>query len=388
MWEAFSGALGHGGRKRGAASMRWRPILLVCSLTLAAGIAAASPEIVRKKDEAGDKKAAFTWLDLHQGLEKLRDTRKPALIWYAGEPSVKKPSEKNPSEKKPSGKKDGEGHPGAAGDQPKGFFTEFLEHPDFRRKVERFVLIRLRGADLLKPYPRRKLPQIPRKPARFRVGKPGAGKANRPLEKKTKPPPVVREVLRVIEGQPVLLVLDFRETIVRRYDGDDRPPARSALRKEFNRVVRNNAYHVKVARKVEKILADSEEQFRRGKVRKAVILVRGLESPTEKATFDRVLLAQVEKVIKDYRGRAEKGLKKATELVDAAKKSPGRKGKNFLDALAILSRVARDYPFKDVIAQTREQRGVILSFLRIQGAPIPGGFRGTGTSPGGRRGHP
>ncbi|MCZ6793056.1 MAG: hypothetical protein O7J95_05515 [Planctomycetota bacterium] len=329
------------------------------------GRTAAPAEIVEK---AKKPRHGLSWQGLSKGLERVRAKRLPAVVWYDGEaaPAVV-PREEG-------------GEAPRAADKP--FFDEFVENRRFRRELGRFVLIRLRGADLGKPYPRPKPPVIPDK-RRPRAKRPGPAPAVVGARKPPKPPPVAREILGVFEGQPTLLLLDFRETVVRRYERGGGPPPdgdpeREEVRNGLRRVARENAFHVAVARKVERILKASEEQFRRGKVREAVILVRDLDKPREKARFDRVLRERVEKVIKEYRDRADKGMNKGDELLEVAKKSPVKEGEKFFEALIIYDRVARDYPFKNVITRVQEKKGVILTYVRLIGAPLPGGFRGGG----------
>lgn len=262
----------------------------------------------------------LTWLKLQQGLQEVREKKRPAIVWYTGK---------------------------ATQDEPH-FFTEFLQSRWFHRMADKFVLIRLDSAVLSTPYP----------------GAP-AVKPRRAGE-----PPVVPTValhLRLLDDPASFLLLDFRERVVRRYEPQKTPPKRTKLAAELSRVVAIGAKQLKNVRRVEQILASAARAKAAKKIREAVLKLRPLDSQEERDRLDPVLREKVEKVVQQYRQDAAKLFQRAHALMLAGKQNPKESGKKFSDALAVYDRLARDYPFRDIHERANIEKGVVITWLNLGG---------------------
>jgi len=314
------------------------------------------------------------WSSLPEGLDVVRARRRPALVWYTGRAT--------------------EAELAAARD--------LLEDRSLRRTAAPYVRIRIDADALEAPYlsarEKEALEEEAKKEEPDRAGgdAPGRRPRGEPAPDGPQPPgpaggaepelpgadapggaeapggprptPAVREALRLVEGSQSLVVLDFRERVVRRYELAS-PPEPAALRKELTVIARENAMHVRMAARVEPVVDASEAAFARKKVREAVEKVLPLEDRDLLAKLDPVLRSRVEKLVADYRRRAEDALREAEKLIDEAKKEPAKQAKLFTKAVAALDAVVKEYPFPDVLAKAQKDKTQVLRYLVPAGGP-------------------
>ena len=325
---------------------------------LCSGVPAAVPPGGEGPEKAGAKAGApkqkartdrdLQWLNLEQGIAKLRKESLPALILFRASGA---------------GEKEGD----APEAQP--FFAEHLADSGIRGQLKYFVCIRIEAADLEKPYP-----PLPDESSKFDVKKKdGGGKgdprkkeAEKEKEKEAAPKdgardpgaPKAKEIsarskLGLLDGKSSALILSFREEIVLRYDVT--APARTKVRSELERVRKVNQVFVAEARRVEKLLKDSLYAFNLGKTRDAVQMVLPIEKTEAQTRMDDVLKRRVSHVIGQYRAEAEKALKAGGDLEKQRK----------YDAAAMAYKgVVNDYPFPDVVRRANTRIQEILTQLK------------------------
>ena len=269
------------------------------------------------------KLGGVEWLGIEDGLESIRQRYQPALVWYAG-----------------SSSSDGLG------------LLKRLENSSFRRLFSRYVLIRVTAADLGKGYSPR--PNGPR-PRRKSVKKKGPARpALKPAEKQA----TVGEELRLPAREPALVVLDFRERLVERYDNE--LPGRDTLSSRLKKILKISEYYARQSRPIEKLLLDSKEAQKLGNQRAAVLKVRALEDPGLRKKMDPVLQSWVATMIRDYRQEARKALDKAIGLEREGDKLKSDSGLKYTKAIDAFEKVAKDYPFKDIVVEANRHSGEIL----------------------------
>lgn len=161
--------------------------------------------------------------------------------------------------------------------------------------------------------------------------------------------PTTAAYLGLLSGAPALLLLDFRGRVRKRVDGS--LPSGARLRRMIASFVVRNEALARYARRTEKVLEQSRYAYRLGKKRTAIQKVLPLENPRERKKMDPVLLQRVTDVIKTYRDDVRKLLRKGNDLDDR---------KQYARALIALEKIAKDYPFPDVIRETNRKRGDIL----------------------------
>ena len=174
--------------------------------------------------------------------------------------------------------------------------------------------------------------------------------------------------MRLPAGQPALLVLDFRERIVERYDAG--VPRRSRLSPRLKKILKINTYLSRRARPVEKALVESRKAFEVGNSRAAILKVRDLESPKIRKSLDPVLQGWSAEVIKEYRDRAGKLLAEAESLEKDGDRLKADSALKYNKALNAYQRIARDFPFKDVARKANQRQGEILRKLSLTGNPF------------------
>ena len=225
----------------------------------------------------------------------------------------------------------------------------------FRRLARSVAICRLSGDDLRAGYPPEPTEKKADKPKKK---PPDAGKRDpakrRPLNKraaepKKKPAKSAGERLGLVAGVPAVLLIDFRERVVRRFVTEF--PRKTAFQRSLRGFVKRNAVLAKYALQAEEVLERANYSYELGKRRIAVQQVLPLEDPQEKKKMDPVLKDKVEKVLTRYRGDAEKLVKKGFTL---------DKQKKYADALKVLEDVAREFPFPDVLKKVHQKRGEIL----------------------------
>ena len=326
------------GRVFRAPQLTWAVSLVVAVSGL--GMLESSPN--ENKAKGGGETKLGVWRPLEAGVTQMRAQYVPAVVWYPGDEDAQKEAK---------------------------FFEAFLEKGDFRQKLKRFVLIRLETPDLKKTYPAEK----PKGMARGKgQGPPPGGKAGRVPARKApgqnpgsdgKPLSTVGETLRIVEGDANLVVLDFRERVVRRYDAQDEPPKRSRVQRDLTWIAKRNALFAKRAWSVGKKLIESEQTFRRGDVRGAVLKVRDFENIETRSKLDSVLRRRVEKVLNDYRDRGEKKFAEAAELEEQARKDPPNRARRYEQAVQVYDDVIENYPFRDLVHRASTRKSRIATFL-------------------------
>ena len=268
------------------------------------------------------KLGGVEWLGIEDGLDRIRQRYQPALVWYAG-----------------SSSSDGLG------------LLKRLESSSFRRLFSRYVLIRVTSADLGKRYSPRPNGPRPRKAVKKKAP---AGPALKPGEKQA----TVGEELRLPVREPALVVLDFRERLVERYDRE--LPGKDALNSRLKKILKISDYYARLSLPFEKLLLESKEALKLGNKRTAVLKVRDLESPTLRKKMDPVLQSWVAKVIRNYRQEARKALDKAIALEREGDKLKSDSGLKYTKAIDAFEKVAKDYPFKDIAVEANRHSGEIL----------------------------
>ena len=301
----------------------------------------------------GSKKE-LAWQPLVAGLDRVRATYRPALLWYEGT---------------------------RKSDDVEGDLVELLSYSTLRSTVGRCVLIRIGDEDLTRIYPAppsgpRILAKGSRKPrkAAGRAGVKGKEKKAAAVRDPALEPrreaktATVGDRLRLPAGQPALLVLDFRERIVERYDAG--VPRRSRLSPRLKKILKINTYLSRRARPVEKALVESRKAFEVGNSRAAILKVRDLESPKIRKSLDPVLQGWSAEVIKEYRDRAGKLLAEAESLEKDGDRLKADSALKYNKALNAYQRIARDFPFKDVARKANQRQGEILRKLSLTGNPF------------------
>ncbi len=299
------------------------------------------------RKRAGKKE--LVWSDLDKGLETVRTKYLPIVIWYDGSEEEK--------------------------DAGKGGFSEVLGHSSLASNLRKYVLIRVRDTDLTETY--RNGPSGPRDLSRKALAKAKArAKAKAKNPKKVKPnakllapkEEVVVQVgdqLRLPAGQPALLLLDYRERVVERFDGE--LPKRTKLSSRLRHVAKANSYFAKKAFAIEKVLVEAQRVYLVGNTRAAVLRVRGLESEKARQGMDPVLQGWSAKTIETYRSKARKLLAEAEELEKEGDKLRADSSLKYNKALKAFAKVAQDYPFKDVAEKANRRRADILRKMTVTG---------------------
>ncbi|MEC8895716.1 MAG: hypothetical protein VX675_05295 [Planctomycetota bacterium] len=290
-------------------------------------------EVKRGDEPAGVKLGGVEWQGIEKGLADVRQRYKPALVWYSGS----------------SGKDD------------LGLLKR-LENSAFRRLVEKYILIRLTPADLKKAYSP--------KPGGPRTRKAGKRRpALKPLPAAADGPTVSAE-LRLPPGDPALVVLDFRERLIERYDRE--LPGKDTLSSRLKRILKISDYYARQSIPFEKLLLESKEALKLGNKRIAVLKVRDLESPSLRKRMDPVLQSWVATLIRDYRQAARKALEKAIALEKEGDKLKSDSGLKYTKAIDAFEKVSKDYPFKDIMVEANRHSGDILRKMTAFGNnPFP-----------------
>lgn len=290
-------------------------------------------EVKRDDEPAGVKLGGVEWQGIEKGLADVRQRYKPALVWYSGS----------------SGKDD------------LGLLKR-LENSTFRRLVEKYILIRLTPADLKKAYSP--------KPGGPRTRKAGKRRpALKPLPAAADGPTVSAE-LRLPPGDPALVVLDFRERLIERYDRE--LPGKDTLSSRLKRILKISDYYARQSIPFEKLLLESKEALKLGNKRIAVLKVRDLESPSLRKRMDPVLQSWVATLIRDYRQAARKALEKAIALEKEGDKLKSDSGLKYTKAIDAFEKVSKDYPFKDIMVEANRHSGDILRKMTAFGNnPFP-----------------
>ena len=280
----------------------------------------ASALEVKPADGRIVKLGGLEWMGIENGLTSIRQRYKPALVWFTGSSS---------------------------GDDL-GLLKR-LENSAFRRLASKYVLIRLTPADLSREYSPK-----PTGPRKKKAGRKAPGKPSlKPAKGST-----VADELRLPTGEPALVVLDFRERLIERYDRE--LPGKDTLSSRLKKILKISDYYAQLSLPFEKLLIESREALKLGNKRTAVLKVRGLESPALRKKMDPVLQSWVAAAIRDYRQEARKVMEKAIALEREGDKLKSDSGLKYTKAIDAFEKVAKDYPFKDIVVEANRHSGGIL----------------------------
>lgn len=291
------------------------PVLAVLIATLTCGIAGA----------AGKKKSGkeIAYVSLGEATKRAREDYRPFVVYFDG----------------------GAGYESMPDDVPMRWEEATRS---MSRRLSRLVTVcRVSEDDLgivypLKPSAKKKA-DAPEKAAEREK------KGARVEDQKKKPSEKVAERLGLVASVPTVLVVDFRERVVRRYVTEF--PKKTAFQRSLREFVRRNAKLANYARAAEKVLERAKYSYELGKRRTAVQQVLPFEDPREKKKMDPVLKGEVEKVLTRYRGDAQKLVKKGFTL---------DKKKKYAAALKVLEDVAHQFPFPDLLKKVHVKRAEIL----------------------------
>jgi hypothetical protein len=209
------------------------------------------------------------------------------------------------------------------------------------KELQNFVCVELSAPALEKPYPVDAAPP---------AASPGPKRADGPkVVEGGAPSPAASVRLRLVEGVPALLILDFRERVVRRYQ--EKLPAPAALRKELARLSREIRAQAVEARKVEKLLEESKYSHALGEPRQAVLTILPLDDARARRGLDKDLAERVEAVLARYRKEGQ-SLLATGEALESQKR--------YLEASEVYRRAARTYPFPEIVRTANRRQGEAL----------------------------
>ena len=250
------------------------------------------------------------------------------------------------------------------GEDPENEFVremkDSLQDPEVRKALKGYLVSDLTAEVLPAPYPA--APAAAPGPAPPAAGKPGPKKAEKmagndgkrvpPEPKKdggAPPPPAppvpAGERLGIVKGVPSLVVLDFRERVVRRYQ--EKAPRRPALIKELRKIAAEIARQAESARKVERILEKAEYSYMLGETREAVLLVLPLDDAKMRQGLDPVLADRLASTLGRYRNDGA-----AAMATGEALESDNR----FLEAVEAYRLASLRFPFPEIArASARKQ---------------------------------
>ncbi len=326
---------------------------IFCSLTLAATPVVAAPfapapfaraPFAPVRAAQGKPAVEIRWLEPTEALAVLRRDHRPALFLYRGDGT-------SPAYEKEAA--------AALAD----------------RKLQRllggeYICVALTGDQLSQPYP-----LIPAPPSKGDAPKKGAevpgektpdkapdkAKEKRPVEKPgenaekgpekepqkeleekapdpKEAPPTLGGKLGIVAPIPDLVVVDFREQVVRRFP--EKFPPREILRRELTSLARKLAEQAAAAHRVEKLLEKAEYSYKAGERRAAVLSLVPLDDPKARKDLDDGLAARVLSVITAIRKDAAQAIASGEAL---------ERDRRFLDAASAYRQVSWDFPFPDIV---------------------------------------
>ncbi len=297
----------------------------LCSLLLTAAAAAQ-----------GKPSVEIRWSDPTEALALLRKDHRPALFLYRGDGTS------------------------AAFEKEAG--AALADRQFLRLLAEEYICVELTGAQLSLPYPVAAGPPSngvpPKKPAEHPPGKtpPKEAEEKGPKEKgpaekgppdkdhseksgdPAEAPPTLGGKLGIVAPIPDLVIMDFREQVVRRYPA--KFPPRENLRRELTALARKGAEQAAAAQRIEKLLEKAEYSYKAGERRTAVLSLLPLDDPKARRELDDPLAARVLSVIAAFRKDATQAMASGEAL---------ERDRRFLDAAGAYRKVSWDFPFPDVI---------------------------------------
>jgi hypothetical protein len=372
----------------------WVFVALATSGPLRAGNDEEAKDPGKQAAKAREKTAKGPdWLTWDQGLLRARDKYLPVILLFDGQSSSPAKAEAATPEgaKAEAGraregegdvKGNGDGVPrGVPGGVPDGAppktppssspssFEESLANESMKDVLKHFVLIRLEASDLARLYTAPQTPgelsSSPGKKGEKTAPKKGAGgKADGGAQPDGPPPtaplpdagPALSEKFTLSDGKASLVVLNFREEEVLRYDQE--LPPRPTVRTKLTRVWQVNEIYAKEARRVEAELSTSRYAYRLNNYREAVLKVKPFEGKEAQVRLDTVLKKRVNEVIQEYKGKANEAIRDADKL-DREKK--------YTQAISAFDAVCKNFPFLDIMQQANKRKSEILRKLTFGG---------------------
>lgn len=292
--------------------------------------------------------SAPPWTTLDRGLEALRASGQPLLIFWGGEGAKPAPH----------------------------WIAAELEDGVSKRVAESFGFVRLQAEDFRREWPESE--EAKREREREAV-----------LGRPASPVKSVRDVLRLVSSSPAVVIIDRSERIVRRFDEPEAPRGARASR-ELDRIAASVRAFEDQKRTIDALLAEAEEKLRAGDVRGAVQSIIPWEEPKRQLLLEPALVLRIGAFGTRLRERAEAALEPLLGSVAEARTSLVRGNRGPLDravetlqkAILELDAIGREHPFPDVLERVRREKTAIISFLDFFGAAPGGPVTGPGPRPG------
>ena len=313
------------------------------------------------KAKAKASAPAYEWLGLEAGLEQVRRKYLPALVLFDAHAGDAARGGRPEADAAAGG--------GAAKAEPQAFFEDVLADYGAKETLKRFVLIRLTPEDLHRPYPAASkdepLDAGPKaKKAGAKAAK-GAGEedpgdkdaagAHGAAPAEGEPVPTVATRLGLAGELSAVVALSYWEEAVLTYK-EGSLPTKTRIKSELSRIWKVNQIYATSARRIEPLLEKSRYAAKVGNQREAVLQVRDLEDAKVQKTLDPVLQRKVNKLIIDYRTKAQKSISEGNDL-DAQKK--------YEQAIKRFDEIIVSFPFQDIIQQANKRKSECLRKLTI-----------------------
>lgn len=190
---------------------------------------------------------------------------------------------------------------------------------------------------------RKKYPEPPRAPGE----KPDPARST---------PATFEEAWGLVEGQPAVVLVDFREKVNLRVVEPDW--SKSKYRRTLTRFLGIHRKRVALARKVEEVIEKAEYALKLDETRPAVLALRPWLEPKQRRLLDPVTLGKLERT-------TDKFLDRARDLIDEVLAL--EKKLEFPRALGKLEPIAPGYPFPEIQKEVARIRGRILRKINLGG---------------------
>ena len=274
--------------------------------------------------EPGKGARSRGYLSLADALETVREDYRPVLIYY-----------------------DGGKAPHARESSIRLSWEKYFDGANFRRHLRRIPVVRLSDRDLLARYPGG-LPIFDRLARRMARARDDRSAAESSEGGRARESDEIGEVLGLSSGYPSLVLLDFRERIVRRYA--ESLPTKLAFKKRLTRFLATNREFAKRARLVEKALEQSRYARNLKKWRVAVQAILPYLDGKVRRTIDPVAQHELTKLEREYREVVRDVLSQVDVL---------EQRRRYNEAMEILEDLINDYPFPDVVRESNHRSAEI-----------------------------
>jgi hypothetical protein len=296
-------------------------------------IAAGGPAAAKGPAAAGKKKVAAPalpgkgWHSLQEGLDIVRSRYLPLLVVHRGE--VPAPDAAAADGPPPRARPEG-------GREFARDLMAFLADKASEKTLDSFVCVEVDREALQAPYP-----EVPPRALPPRSGASPRGDAAAA--------PSAGERLGIEPGVAVLVILDYREKVVRRYDV--KLPRRENLRRELRAISANLARVAAETRRVEKIFDAAEYSYAWGEKRDAVLAVIPLDDPKVQGGVDAVFAARLAMVIARWKkeGAEAVAIGQALEV-----------DRRYLEAVDAYKEAGRKYPFPEIVRDADRRAGIAM----------------------------